>query len=214
MSTVSPLFALPREVRDRIYEVYLAFDHGDFVDTLRPHKLFLQDVPFSRPLPALMLTCKRAYREMRLMVHGHATMRVEMHGRVERRIGFAVHGILRLDRLRRLWLLIPLEHPNWNRWLYFFGDVLRCALHLQVLVIDWSPRPVAEAGWDGQVSLKKEDEFFRMIGTLENLHTVRLHGDVPVRWVETLRRVVARVVHDRCRWWREPGLDSWEPGPV
>ncbi|KAI0394186.1 hypothetical protein F5Y17DRAFT_273072 [Xylariaceae sp. FL0594] len=210
MSESSRLFALPYEIRDQIYEVYLSHEHGDFTDTIRPQALFLdRGAPHSRPLPSLMLTCKRAYREMRAAVHHRAVMRVEMHGRFERRIGFAVHGTLRLSRLRNLWLVIPLERPNWNRWLYFFAEVLRCAPGLEALVIDWSPRPVLPAdGWAGRLNRKKEDELFRMIGGLQRLHTVRIHGNVSPRWIDKLREVATRVVHDPSRWWREPGLDS------
>ncbi|KAI0431921.1 hypothetical protein F5Y09DRAFT_354436 [Xylaria sp. FL1042] len=204
MLNYSPLLMLPNEVRDRIYDFYLAHEHSDFTDTLRPHNMFFDGVPYSRPLPALMLTCKRVYREMCPAVHGQVTMRVEMRGRVERRIGFAVHGTLRFDRLRRFWLMIPLEHPNWNRWLYFFEKVLYFAPDLEVLVIDWSPRPVLENGWAGRVNLKKEDELFQMIGCLKRLHTIRIHGNISSRWIDKLREAIPRVLHDPSPWWQQP----------
>ncbi|KAJ8110748.1 hypothetical protein ONZ43_g5792 [Nemania bipapillata] len=208
MQANSPLFSLPSEVRDRIYDFYLTHDHSDFGDTLRPHQLYLDDdTAYARPLPALMRACKRAYREMHPRVHGQAVMRVEMRGRVERRIGFAVHGPLRLARLRRLCLLVPMEYPNWNAWLYFFRDVVLRAPDLRVLVVDWAPRQMLEKGWFGRVNAKKEEEFFRIIEGLGELHTVIVHGDVADRWIERLRKSVPRVVHYRSRWWREPGMD-------
>ncbi|KAI1124603.1 hypothetical protein F5Y10DRAFT_24957 [Nemania abortiva] len=206
MQADSPFFSLPSEVRDRIYDFYLTYDHSDFGDTLRPYLLYF-DNAYSRALPALMRSCKRAYREMWPTVHDQAVMRVEMRGRVERRIGFAVHGTLRFDRLRKLWLLIPLEYPNWNRWLYFFGDVVRRTPDLRVLVIDWSPRRTKEIGWAGRVNVKKEEEFFQIIERLKELHTVTIHGDVSAKWIDRLKKTVARVVHYRSRWWREPGMD-------
>ncbi|KAI1174505.1 hypothetical protein F4777DRAFT_579938 [Nemania sp. FL0916] len=167
----SRLFSLPHEVRDRIYSFYLCPGHDDFEDALRPHQKFLENEAYSRPLPALMRTCKRVYQDMAPHVHDQATMRVEMHGPLERRIGFAVHGTLRFERLRKLCLLVPLEHPNWNRWLYFFSEVLSRCPNLGTLVIDWSPRPVTSLDWAGRVNQKKEDEFLRTILGLEKLHT-------------------------------------------
>ncbi|KAI1193066.1 hypothetical protein F5X97DRAFT_53943 [Nemania serpens] len=207
MQANSALFSLPSEVRDRIYDFYLTYDHSDFGDTLRPHKLYLDGAAYSRPLPALMCSCKRAYHEMSPRVHDQAVMRVEMRGRVERRIGFAVHGTLRFDRLRKLSLLVPLEYPNWNKWLYFFSDVVRRAPRLRVLVLDWAPRPVAETGWAGRVNVKKEGEFFEIVKGMKELHTLHVYGDISARWIDGLTESVARVVYHRSRWWREPGMD-------
>ncbi|KAI0533299.1 hypothetical protein GGR58DRAFT_124739 [Xylaria digitata] len=208
MQANSPFFSLPSEVRDRIYDFYLAYDHSDFGDTLRPGKLYLEnDTVYSRPLPALMRSCKRAYQEMCLTVHGEAVMRVEMRGRVERRIGFAVHGTLRFDRLQKLWLLVPLEYPNWNRWLKFFGDVVRCSPNLKVLIIDWAPKVTQAKGWDERVNAKKEDEFCDIIESLKELHTLKIHSNISARWIDRLRSSVPRVIQYRSRWWREPGMD-------
>ncbi|KAI0867116.1 hypothetical protein F4860DRAFT_456459 [Xylaria cubensis] len=205
MQASSPFFSLPSEVRDRIYDFYLTYDHGDFGDSLQPHQLYLDGAVYSQPLPALMRTCKRIYEEMSPIVHGQAAMRIEIRGRVDRRIGFAVHGPLRFDRLRKLWLLIPLEYPNWNQWLYFFGDVVRHAPNLKVLILDWAPRPVRENGWSGRVNAKKENEFFEMIESLKELHTFVIYGDVSARWIDRLKGSELRIVRHRSRWWREPG---------
>ncbi|TRX90630.1 hypothetical protein FHL15_008405 [Xylaria flabelliformis] len=205
MQASSPFFSLPSEVRDRIYDFYLTYDHGDFGDSLQPHQLYLDGAVYSQPLPALMRTCKRIYEEMSPIVHGQAAMRIEIRGRVDRRIGFAVHGTLRFDRLRKLWLLIPLEYPNWNQWLYFFGDVVRHTPNLKVLILDWTPRPVPEHGWSGRVNAKKEAEFFEIIESLKELHTFVIYGDVSARWIDRLKGSELRIVRHRSRWWREPG---------
>ncbi|KAI0202837.1 hypothetical protein F4808DRAFT_60343 [Astrocystis sublimbata] len=205
MQADSSLFSLPGEVRDRIYDFYLTFDHGDFGDTLRPHQVYLDDATYSRPLPALMCTCKRIYQDMAPIVHAQAAMRIEIRGRVDRRIGFAVRGKLRFERLRKLWLLVHLEHPNWNSWLYFFGDVVRRSPNLEVLIMDWVPRPVAQNGWSGRVDAKKEDEFFQTIRELKALHTLIVYGDISARWTEVLQTANLRIIHRRYRWWREPG---------
>ncbi|KAI0965410.1 hypothetical protein F4678DRAFT_476669 [Xylaria arbuscula] len=208
MQANSPLFSLPSEVRDRIYDFYLTYDHNDFEDTLRPHKHFLDNsVVYSRSLPDLMCSCKRVYQEMSPTVHSQAVMRVEMRGLIEWRIGFAVHGTLRFDRLRKLWLLVPLEHPNWNRWLYFFGDVVHRAPHLKVLVIDWAPRSTPEKTWERRAIAKKEDDFCEIIKSLKELHMLKIHGNISARWIDRLGDSVDRVILDRSRWWREPGMD-------
>ncbi|KAI0426098.1 hypothetical protein F5Y09DRAFT_319969 [Xylaria sp. FL1042] len=204
----SPFFSLPSEVRERIYDFCLTYDHSDFEDTLRPRQLFLEnDAVYSRPLPAMMRSCKRVYQEMSPTVHGQAVMRVEMRGRIERRIGFAVHGTLRFDCLRKLWLLVPLEHPNWNQWLHFFGDVVGHTLNLEVLVVDWAPRSTHEHIWEGRANAKKEDEFCRIIQGLKKLRILKVHGNISARWIDRLGDSVDRVILDRSRWWREPGMD-------
>ncbi|KAI0147349.1 hypothetical protein GGR57DRAFT_260174 [Xylariaceae sp. FL1272] len=207
MQPSSRLFALPEEIRDHIYGFYLSPTYDDFVDTQRP-QLFLDGVAFSQPLPALMCTCKQTYQHMLPHVHGQATMRIEITGRVDRRIGFAVYGKLRFERLRKLWLLVPLERPMWNSWLYFFAEVVRRCRNLETLVVDWSPRPVQGHNWEGRVNRKKEDEFLKTIESLERLHTVKFHGTVPDRWVDQLRDSRIRILRDSCRWWREPGMDA------
>ncbi|KAI0383377.1 hypothetical protein F5Y04DRAFT_33657 [Hypomontagnella monticulosa] len=209
METESPLFLLPREVRDRILEFYLAFEHADFQDTLRPQLVYLDDVPYARPLPTLMLTCKSLYRELAPAVHGQAVLRVEVHGWGDRRIGVGVRGNLRFERLDKLWLLIATEHPNWNSWLSFFGEAVKRCKNLKTLAIDWAPRPVDSAGWTGRVNTKKEDEFFDIIASLQELRVIHVYGNITPGWMSRLEGIAARahVVCHRFRWWREPGLD-------
>ncbi|KAI0106593.1 hypothetical protein F4776DRAFT_437744 [Hypoxylon sp. NC0597] len=209
MQFQSPLFHLPREVRDDIFDFYLAYDHIDFEDTLRPQLVYMGDVPYSRPLPALMITCKSLYQELRPKVHGQAVLRVAVHGWNDRRIGFGVRGILRFDRLEKLWLVVATEHPNWNSWLLFFGEVIKRARNLLALAIDWNPRPVDSVGWVGRVNMKKEDEFFGIVATLEKLQVIQVYGNISSRWPSRLDAITTRpyVVCHRFRWWREPGLD-------
>ncbi|KAI1112378.1 hypothetical protein F5Y14DRAFT_421979 [Nemania sp. NC0429] len=213
MQASSPLFSLPSEVRDNIYDFYLTYDDSDFNDSLRPRDLYLDDV-YSRPLPALMRSCKQAYQEISPKVHEQAAMRVVMRGQVitnrrsMHRIGFAVHGTLRFDRLRTLFLLVPLEYPLWNKWLGFFSDVVRRAPRLRVLVVDWAPRPLTDDGATGRVSFSNEDDFFDIIARLTELHKLYVYGDISARWIDKLTNLVPRMVHYRSRWWREAGTRS------
>ncbi|KAI6090605.1 hypothetical protein F4821DRAFT_228614 [Hypoxylon rubiginosum] len=203
----SPLLSLPLEVRERIYEFYLVFNHNDFEDTLRPQHVYIDGPPHVRPLPSLMLASKALYRELSEAVHGQAALRVLSHGWADRRIGFAVHGTLRFERLRKLWLVLTAEYPKWNSWLSFFGAVAERAPHLNTLVIDWAPRNVAEAGWKERANIKKEEEFCAMLAELKELRHIHVYGDISSRWMSQLEKTVPHVVHHKFRWWREPGLD-------
>ncbi|KAI0891130.1 hypothetical protein F4806DRAFT_483690 [Annulohypoxylon nitens] len=209
MQSQSPLFRLPREVRDKIWDFYLSFDHVDFRNTLRPQIVYLDDLPYSQPLPSLMYTCKSLYRELSPIVHHEAVLRVEIPGGNDRRIGFAVRGSLKFDRLSKLYLLITTEHPNWNSWLSFFQEVVKRAQNIETLIVDWGPRPVESLGWAGRANLKKEDEFFATIASLKELKIFRMYGDISQRWTGRLDEIAARahVVCYHFRWWREAGLD-------
>ncbi|KAI2465382.1 hypothetical protein F4781DRAFT_26320 [Annulohypoxylon bovei var. microspora] len=209
MQPQSFLCCLPREIRDKIYDFYLSFDHADFEDTLRPQLVYMGGVPYSRPLPSLMLTCKSLYQELSPTVHGQAILRVEVHGWNDRRIGFGIRGNLRFDRLSKLYLLLATEHPNWNSWLSFFGEVIERSKNIQTLVIDWGPRPVEPVGWTGRVHSKKEDDFFNTITSIEKLEIIQVYGNISSTWTSRLDDIATRahVVRYRFRWWREPGLD-------
>ncbi|CAI0653897.1 unnamed protein product, partial [Colletotrichum noveboracense] len=206
----SRLFELPWEIRERIYEYYLSFDHDDFGDTLRPLHLYIEQGGYSKPIPPLMLTSKRAYRELHQRVHSDAVMRVHTAGWGDRRIGFAVHGKLRFERLRRLYVLVAMEYPNWNRWLGMLGEVARRATNLSELVVDWEPRPSSgnTKVWEAKLTERKHDEFFRIIADLKNLQVVRFHGDMPPGWRDRFaRETSARLVLYKSKWWKEPGME-------
>ncbi|KAF6816168.1 hypothetical protein CMUS01_12310 [Colletotrichum musicola] len=211
----SRFFNLPWEVRERIHEYYLAFANDNFGDTLRPLHFYLEQGGYSRPLPPLMLTCRRAYRELAPRVHSDAAMRVHTAGRGDRRLGFAVHGNLRFERLRRLHVLVATEYPHWNRWLGTFAEVARRAGGgLREVVVDWGPRPEApraEGGkgtWEEKLAQKKQDEFFAILGGMEGLEVVRFHGAMPAGWRERFKsEIKSRLFTYPYRWWREPGME-------
>ncbi|KAF0327907.1 hypothetical protein GQ607_004738 [Colletotrichum asianum] len=206
----SRLFELPWEIRERIYEYYLSFDHDDFGDTLRPLHLYIEQGGYSKPIPPLMLTSKRAYRELHQRVHSDAVMRVHTAGWGDRRIGFAVHGKLRFERLRRLYVLVAMEYPNWNRWLGMLGEVARRAKNLSELVVDWEPRPSGgnTKVWEAKLTERKHDEFFKIISDLKNLQVVKFHGDMPAGWRDRFaRETSARLVLYKSKWWKEPGME-------
>ncbi|KAJ9137142.1 hypothetical protein NKR23_g9398 [Pleurostoma richardsiae] len=212
----SLLFSLPWEVRENIYDRLLAFRYADFEHTTRPDHIFL-DNPHTKPLPPAMLACKRLYRELAPAVHQTAALRACMfeHGR---RVGFAVHGNLRVGRLHVLYLLVAMEHANWNAWLRFAGEVLRRAGELQELVVDWEPRrtgggrtggAAAAKGFLAQHERRMEEQFFGVVAGVQTLETLRIHGDVPGYWLARLGEMTsARIVHSRTRWWKEDGRDD------
>lgn len=211
------LFAMPGEIREAIYAYYLTFHYGDFEFSSRPFFTFLGEREFSKPLPALMLSCKRAYDEMRPTVHEEAVLRACMfeHGK---RIGFAVHGNLRLRRLRRLVFHVAMEHANWNTWMSFFSHMMDCANGLRELLVDWEPRRAPSSGGIGylaQQDSRMEKRFFETIAGAPGLETVRLHGDIPPHWLDRLEVMIAnrqdRVVKVKSlkdKWWMEGREDA------
>ncbi|KAK8039543.1 hypothetical protein PG993_007954 [Apiospora rasikravindrae] len=233
----SPLFLLPSELRHRIWEYYLAFTHADFTDSMRPMHTFLDNdaaaatnedanvakpssdaPPHAAPLPSLMLASKSAYRELAPLVHTAAVLRVRRPGsRNERRVGFAAHGNLRFERLRRLVLVVDLDYPYWNAWLDFFGAVLARAPGLEHVAVDWAPRRAASAasssflrdgGWESRRDKRKEDAFLDMLVGSAGLQSIRFYGTIPEHWAETIQQGTSVAV--KCypfRWWREPGMD-------
>ncbi|KAI5924198.1 hypothetical protein F4810DRAFT_709916 [Camillea tinctor] len=226
MQEGSLFFKLPFEVRERIYDFYLSVGYFDFHDTLQPGYTYFDSDPgpaapatttSSRlaTLPSLMLTCKALYRELRDRVRGVAYMRVHKTGQYsDRRIGFAVPGgaPLRLASLHTLYLLVAMEYPNWNGWIGFFGGVLlQHARGLNTLVVDWKPRAVNndDSTWQGRANKKKEDSFLRLVAGAPNLQVLKLYGDVPQRWVDTLEQCTSvRIVRYRFSWWVEPGMGA------
>lgn len=212
------LFSAPAEVRDCIYDHYLAFGHDDFADTPRPGYVFLEEAtaaaPHTTPLPALMRACKRAYGDLAPRVHTTAALRVRLHGFGNaRRVGVAVHGPLHWERLRRLALVVAMEHANWNAWLGFLDRLAPRLAALEHFLIDWAPRPVVAHAtvWAAAQHQKKEDEFLDMLARLPTLRTVHLYGQAPSHWVARLSRDnTVTIKQSPHRWWKEPGFDNWE----
>ena len=213
----SSFFDMPGEIREAIYAYYLAFHYSDFQFSSRPFFTFLGEREYSKPLPALTLSCKRAYNEMRSTVHEEAVLRACMfeHGK---RIGLAVHGSLKLPRLRRLVFHVAMEHANWNTWMSFFSHVMGCAEGLRELVVDWEPRRASSSGGIGylaQQDSRMEKRFFEAIAGAPGLEVVRIHGDVASHWLERLEVMIAnrqdravRVMSLKERWWREDREDA------
>jgi hypothetical protein len=221
-----PLFGLPAEIRQRIYSYYLSFTPADFAagETLRPTHTYLDEDEskgkhgtrphHSRPLPALMLACQRAYAELAPLAHGAAAVRVQRRGAYEeRRVGVAFHGVLRLQRLRRLIVVVEMEHANWNAWVAFFVDLVARAPALEHLVIDWAPWDAEvgakKVGWQRRQHENKEDEFLRAAEGLRELKTVWLYGrGIPQGWRERIEKnTEAKVLKFQDRWWSEAGMD-------
>ncbi|KAI8953443.1 hypothetical protein F4801DRAFT_588348 [Xylaria longipes] len=165
----STLFLIPFEVRQIIYEYYLSFTDYDYVWFRRSrlcHMYFIDDQPHSTALPSLMLTCKRAYAELRSDVHSTVYFRSFC---CDTGIGVAVHGILRLERLHRLFLVIN-ENYDWVRLLRSFGDLIDRMSALEHVTIDWKHWPLKES---------VESSLFEMLESMTSLRTVRIYGQVP-----------------------------------
>ncbi|KAK9425931.1 hypothetical protein SUNI508_12732 [Seiridium unicorne] len=210
--TNSLLFAVPSEIRNRIFQYYLTFNNDDFADSLRPTHTYLDAVkPHSTTLPALVLACKRACSELLPKVQSTAALRVRRPGlRKERRVGFAVHGMLRLERLQRLFLIIDMDYPYWNAWLDFLQAVLdRARPTLEHCTIDWAPRPVTTAvGWQAKQAEKKDRAFIQLLNSMERLQTVWIYGQAPGHWKQMIKQGTMAIVKTfPYRWWKEPGME-------
>lgn len=221
MSSVSSqadsiLFAVPGEIRECIYSFYLAFDDADFHYSRLPSHTFLGRDPFSRPLPGLMTTCKRAYRELQVAVQEEAVLRA-CRAQDRKRLGFAVHGTLRIPRLRKLVFQVMMEDTHWGWWLRFFAGVMETAEELRELVVDWKLRK-GKRSWNGEHSVapskrflarleqRAEARFFEAVAVgvaTGKLETVTVHGDVPAHWCEQLEHMLGdttRVVVRKGPW--------------
>lgn len=218
----SVLFTVPGEIRQAIYGFYLCFEDGDLHFSRLPSQAFLGKEPFSRALPGLMRTCKRAYREMQAAVEGQAVLRAYRVG--ERRgVGFAVHGTLRIPRLQRLVFQVMMEDANWGWWLHFFGGVMELAGELRELVVDWRLRK-GQKPWNGGHSVapskqfmakldqKAEARFFEAVAMASKLQTVVVHGKVPAHWQEQLGRLLGGSVELVVREDASATSSSWNAG--
>lgn len=166
------------------------------------------------PITSSIADMRQAYAELQAKVDEEAVLRACMfeHGR---RIGLAVHGTLRIPRLRRLVFHVAMEHANWNTWVKFFGHVLESAEGLKELVIDWEPRRSPSAatrvGFMAQHETRMEKRLFKAVAGARNLESLRIHGDIPAHWAEELGNMLGdqvRMVWVRERWW----LEDWESG--
>jgi len=221
----SPLFSLPFEIRSRIYAYYLSFTPSDFTigETVRPTHMYLDpvdgnnkprdgDVGYTRPLPSLMLTCRRAYGELAPLAHGLAAVRIRPGGAYEeRRIGVAFHGILKFEQLRRLIVVVEMGHASWNLWVPFIVGLVGRTPGLEHLVVDWAPWDseieATKVGWRRRLYEKKEGEFLELVEGLRELRTVTLHGRVPRDWKGRIEKATGtRVVVVPERWWS----DAWD----
>lgn len=207
----SPLFLIPSEIRRRIYEYCLTFTQDEFADTLRPTHTYLDAVePHSTPLPGLLFACKRAYAELRSDVHTTAALRVHRPGLLnERRIGFAAHGILQLERLRRIILIVDMDYACWNAWLDFLGAVVNRARELEHLNLDWGPRRVTHyRDWERKEGERKEHVFMQVLDAMTKLQTVWMYGQVPGHWMQRIEQGTNATVRSfPYRWWKESGMD-------
>lgn len=201
----SPFFAVPGEIREGIYGFYLAFQDEDFHFSRLPSNAFLSKEPYSRPLPALMISCKRTYREMQAAVHEEAVLRAYRTGD-RKRLGFAVHGTLRIPRLRKMVFQVVMEGVNWGWWLRFFGSVMETAQELRELVVSWKLRK-SHGPWNGGQSVSPSKQFMARLeekaearfveaivlgssNATSKLQTVTVHGDVPAHWCEQLQKAL------------------------
>ncbi|KAI1737735.1 hypothetical protein F4680DRAFT_468000 [Xylaria scruposa] len=179
----SPLFTVPLEIRQLIYEYYLSFEHCDLISYKPQWEAYLDNEPISHALPSLMITCKRVYTEMRWYVHSTAVVRFIGPGGYLPSLPVAAHGILRFERLHHLVLKVcesDLRGPGWSE---FFEAIARKMCVLKHLTIDWAfTLRLEEYNEDHQC------RFIKALHSITSLRTIRIYGFMRDSW----RRVIAQ----------------------
>ncbi|KAI0487646.1 hypothetical protein F4859DRAFT_510216 [Xylaria cf. heliscus] len=187
----SRFFRLPLEIRQIIYEYYLTFNDGDFD----------------------MIQYPRAYAELRSDVHSTAVLRVppwKEDGSVFYRHALAWHGVLRIERLRRLFLIIEMDSGFWLRRVVlggFYSVMERC--FLEHLTIDWAEGSSGPPdSRDNPARSKFHEDFLQTLEGTTSLRTVWLYGHGSGYWKQKIeqhtkmneRGVV--ITEFPYRWWK------------
>ncbi|KAK8134600.1 short-chain dehydrogenase reductase sdr [Apiospora sp. TS-2023a] len=226
-TTPSPLFQLPPEVRQRIWEHYLAIVHGGFFESIRPmHTFFGHDeAPQSKPSsgtlrhpsaradagrqghlpragPARPRVGRAARPAARAPQRAPRRLRGERDAAVRAPASARVRGGFRGVRLLELVARLLQRRPG--------AGARAGAPHHRLGASDAGRVPPARGGWEARRDEKKEGEFLDMLGGLKRLQTLRFYGRAPEAWMERVRLMSgAQVKSYSFRWWREPGMDRY-----
>lgn len=207
----SPLFRLEDAIRFRIFERYLTFTEDDF--SASPHSIdrYIDPAkPYSTTLPPLMRTCKRAYREISSATkHTAALHALEKDQYGDRCYGFAVHGVLRLERLTYLFLIVDMPYPTWPMWLLKMETLLSRMTSLVHVTVDWAPYSLIHNYDTVQAKLEPMVlPLFRLFAGLPRLQTIYLFGQVPLHWRQLMADETGAVVRIHpYGWWKR---HDWE----
>ncbi|KAI1876037.1 hypothetical protein JX265_000718 [Neoarthrinium moseri] len=171
------LLGLPSELRQIIYKLYLPVDlksiptwgyaKQELKHQLRHH---------SGKLPALAITCKSAYREMRPLMLNDATAVFTTHyGAGVDAIGLHVYGPLRLKELRKLTIVTLMGTPetqypprrkrrprrkNYPHWIQFLSKMLHETKVLEEITVDWNSELRQK---DDYTAMEKIRDFFHAL---------------------------------------------------
>ncbi|KAI1741922.1 hypothetical protein F4680DRAFT_446469 [Xylaria scruposa] len=224
----SPLFMVPLEVRQLIYDYYLSILISDcerYLDEL-PWKERWSNAGLSNPkfkqqwetcfdklpsgvaLPSLMLTCKRAYAELRSDVHSATEFHITCVGTgYDPFVSFSNYGILRFQRLRRLSIVIKMSfYIHASGWSFIFESIARRTWVLEHLTIDWvvGSDPTIP-GWE---TLENEERrFLQALKSITSLRTIRIYGKMP----ESYERGIEQVMNGRNVVIRKFPYQWWQP---
>jgi len=211
----SLLFRLPGELRNVIYATYLPGALGA-AHHVRADAFALRTTALAkrrRPLPPLMLACRRLYNELSFPAASHAAVRVSWGGGgtpvqdplsgpttattttaavVVTEVAF--YGAVAWARLRTLHLVVDMHRARFTCWFFFAAQVLRGCPGLRELVVDWRPvedvwGDVGDAAADrGQLQALVARRFLFAITQVESLRVVIFRGDVPDSWLAFVKR--------------------------
>ncbi|KAI0863403.1 hypothetical protein F4860DRAFT_511797 [Xylaria cubensis] len=227
----SPLFNIPLEVRQLIYEYYLSFTDWDFQDYktwktasdselvscgdllnpifIRQWKTYFDEPLSGIALPSLMLTCKRAYAELRCDVRSTAVFRID-HPMVDVRpfVSFAMYGTLHFERLRHLSIRIEMRYLYGSRWSIFFESIARRSCILEHLTMDCLVGSNCLYEPDSWETIENDERrFLQALDSITSLRSIWVYGKMPKSWERGLEQGMnGRDVAMRrfpYRWWRE-----------
>lgn len=201
----SPLFQLPAELRESVQRFSLLPRSRDESKLLEEARF--TDVVFrtgERPVPALMRTCKKMYREMSPFAFTEIIVHISPynHGTSHRLLS---HGNLRFERLRHISVIYSREDspyatnfsvcrflpnllnhcPEVSRLDIEFHD---CEFHLmEEAILAAEERRRSEPGFRF-MEYHAKPLWLKGIIQQPNLRLVSFEGDVPDFWLKTLRR--------------------------
>ncbi|KAI1109459.1 hypothetical protein F5Y14DRAFT_28313 [Nemania sp. NC0429] len=207
----SPLFRLDDAIRFRIFEHYLTFTDDDFSASPHAiHRYIDPAVPYSTTLPALMRTCKRAYKEISPATSTTAVLHaLEKDKYGDRCYGFAVHGVLRLERLTYLSIVIEMAYPSWPMWLLKMEILLPRMTSLVHVTVDWAPYSHVH-NYDTVSAILESMvmPFFHQLAGMPNLQTLYIFGQPPLHWHQVISdETNAMVKILPYGWWKR---HNWE----
>jgi len=191
------LFKLPVEVRRMIYQYALAFTWDQFEDhdMLEEYQPFVEQT-FSHPLPGLLLSCKRLYRDAAPVALTHVAIRATKRSMFSARdyVGLAASGHVTWSGLQSLhYIFSPASLPVCSSpWLNALEGVLAAAPGLRRLVFEWQDHRLDVAVEQSHCKAARHFALGRIPRARDERHFLHLWSASKRRCLEVLCRAAER----------------------